>query len=210
MSDVTVTGRTRDPARREKILGAAADLVARNGFHAVSMADIGTEAGITGSGIYRHFDSKSAILVALFEQVIDDLLKDEHENLQKFTDLRQALKWLIVSQVEFVVEERELAQVYHNEIHNLPEEDRVRLRRKQRLYLEEWVHLLRELHTDLDDAEAQTLVHAAIGAIQSSLFHNVGLSEDRLKETLTKSAHVVLGLERLASLIPIGGGADGV
>ena len=41
---------------------AAAALGARRGFDAISMADIGAEAGIVGSGVYRHFDSKTAIL----------------------------------------------------------------------------------------------------------------------------------------------------
>jgi hypothetical protein len=54
--------RTRDPERRSRILAAAADLVARKGFHAVSVAEIGAAAGITGSGIYRHFDRKTAVL----------------------------------------------------------------------------------------------------------------------------------------------------
>jgi AcrR family transcriptional regulator len=187
-------GRTRDPDRKEKILRAAADLVARNGFHSVSMADIGTEAGITGSGIYRHFDGKAAILVALFDGVIDDLRLQERDILARSTDRRQALEELIAGQVELVVGNRQLAQVYHNEIHNLPEEDRSRLRRKQRLYLEEWVHLVGELQPSLDDAQARTLVHAAIGAIQSPLFHNVGLPEERLRPALSQAARAVLGL----------------
>lgn len=190
-------GRTRDPHRKEKILRAAADLVARNGFHSVSMADIGTEAGITGSGIYRHFDGKAAILVALFDGVIDDLRRQERDVLARSTDRRQALEELITGQVELVVGNRQLAQVYHHEIHNLPEEDRSRLRRKQRLYLEEWVHLVGELQPSLDDAEARTLVHAAIGAIQSPLFHNVGLPEERLRPALTQAARAVLGLRAL-------------
>lgn len=194
MTETVATGRTRDPARKEKILGATADLVARNGFHSVSMADIGTEAGITGSGIYRHFDSKAAILVALFERVIDDLLQDEQQIVDEGADLGQALNRLIAGQVDFVVGKRAIAQVYHNEIHNLPDEDQVRLRRKQRLYVEEWVHLVRELRPGLDDAAARTLVHAAISAIQSTLFHNVGLPEDRLRETLARAAQAVMGL----------------
>jgi AcrR family transcriptional regulator len=58
-SDARTHGRTRDPERKARIMGAAADLVARKGYHAVSMAEIGSAAGITGSGVYRHFDSKS-------------------------------------------------------------------------------------------------------------------------------------------------------
>jgi len=185
--------RVRDPARKERILEAAADLVARNGYHAVSMADIGSAAGITGSAIYRHFDSKSAVLVALFDRVIDGLLAEEQRIVQEVTDLRAALLTLIEGQVEFVVGDRELAQVYHHEINNLPEEDRRRLRRKQRLYLEEWVHLLDELRADLGDTEARVVVHAAIGAIQSTLFHNSGLPVDRQRALLTAAARAVLG-----------------
>jgi AcrR family transcriptional regulator len=193
MADVAVT-RTRDPERREKILSAATTLIARNGFHSVSMTDIGGEAGITGAGIYRHFDSKVAILVSLFERVIDDLLTDEHDIVAESTDLCRSLRLLIDGQVEFVVGNRAIAQVYHNEIQNLPDEDHRRLRRKQRLYIEEWVHLLRELRPGLADATARTIVHAAISAIQSSLFHNVGLTEDRLRETLANAAAAVLEL----------------
>ncbi|WP_063009911.1 TetR/AcrR family transcriptional regulator [Nocardia nova] len=192
--DVEPPTRIRDPARKDRILVAAADLVARRGFHAVSMSDIGHAAGITGSGIYRHFDSKSAVLVSLFEQAIDNLLMDEHAIVESVADLRLALNRLIDGQVEFVVGDRELAQVYHNEINNLPDEDSRRLRRKQRMYIEEWVHLLDELRDDLSDADARAMVHAAIGAIQSSLFHNTGLPEDRLRQILADAGRAVLGL----------------
>lgn len=168
--------------------------MSRKGFHAVSIAEIGAAAGITGSGVYRHFESKSAVLVALFDRVIDDLLRDEHQILDSTDDLGNALDRLIGGQVEFVVGDRELAQVYYNEINNLPEDDRRRLRRKQRLYLEEWVHLVIEQRPDLTDTEARTVVHAVIGAIQSALFHNAGLAEDRLRGVLTEAARAILGI----------------
>ncbi|KAF0957633.1 Transcriptional repressor Mce3R [Rhodococcus sp. T7] len=186
--------RTRDPARRYRILAAAADLVARNGFNSVSMAEIGAASGITGSAIYRHFDSKSAVLVELFDSAIDRLLDDAERTLDSGIGLEQALRELVEGQIEFVVGKREVAQVYHNEIHNLPEDDRRRLRRKQRLYLEEWVHLVDELRSDLDDGEARAVVHAAIGAIQSTLFHSVGLPIDRLRQILADSALAILGV----------------
>src|SRR5689334_24705229 len=67
--------RRRDPGRKERILVAAAALGARRGFDAISMADIGAEAGIVGSGVYRHFDSKTAILVAMADRVMDRLIR---------------------------------------------------------------------------------------------------------------------------------------
>jgi AcrR family transcriptional regulator len=186
--------RTRDPARRERILVAAADLIALNGYHTVSMMDLGAAAGITGSAIYRHFGSKSAVLVELFDRVIDALLRDAQETVLTEDDLKKALTHLVVGQVEFVVADRALAQVYHHEVNNLPHEDRRRLRRKQRLYVEEWVHLLAELRCDLTDGEARAVVHAAIAAIQSALFHSVGLTEDQSRQLLTELAASVLGI----------------
>lgn len=158
------------------------------------MADIGAAAGITGSGVYRHFERKSAVLVALFDQSIDELLRDEQQIVSAAGDLHTALNQLIGGQVEFVVAERELAQVYYSEINNLPATDRRRLRRKQRIYLEEWVHLVSELREDLSDADARTLVHAVIGAIQSPLFHNAGLDDDRLRALLVEAARAVVGI----------------
>lgn len=195
MNGATTNPRIRDPERKSRIMTAAADLLARKGYHAVSIAEIGAAAGITGSGIYRHFDSKSAVLVALFDQIIDDLLRDQKHVLDTTTDLGKALDQMVAGQVEFVVGKRELAQVYHNEINSLPEEDRRRLRRKQRLYLEEWVHLVNEIRPELSDADSRTLVHAAIGAIQSPLFHSAGLAEDRLRVLLADAARAVLGAD---------------
>jgi AcrR family transcriptional regulator len=159
------------------------------------MAEIGAAAGITGSGIYRHFESKSALVVALFDRVIDGLLEDERKIAQDASDLPAALRRLVAGQIEFVVADREVAQVYHREINNLPEVDRRRLRRKQRLYVEEWVHLLNELRPELTDTDARVTVHAAIGAIQSTLFHNSGLADEYLRRLLTGAAWAVLGVD---------------
>ncbi|HEX7659061.1 MAG TPA: TetR/AcrR family transcriptional regulator [Pseudonocardiaceae bacterium] len=194
MSEVTRPVRTRDPARKERILSAAADLVARRGYHAVGMADIGAAAGVTGAAIYRHFESKSAVLVALFDRVIDQLLDNAGRIVEEARDVRAALTLLVRDQVRFAIEDREVLVVYMNEINNLPDEDRRRLRRKQRLYLEEWVHVLRELRPELTDTETRAIVHAAIGVIQSVLHYRSDLPKKRLAELITSTAHAALGV----------------
>ncbi len=188
MAEPAGAPRVRDPARKEKILAAAAALIARDGYHSVSMAEIGAEAGITGSGIYRHFGSKAAILVAIFDRVMDELLTDEQRIVESQLDRARALDLLIDGQVEFVVGSRVIAQVYHNEIANLPAVDRSRLRRKQRQYVQDWVRVVGLLRPELDDEYARSLVHAAISGIQSSLFHTVGLAEDQLRVLLADVA----------------------
>ena len=189
-------GRTRDPARKQRILDAAAGLIAEQGFHGVGMVEIGAAAGITGSAIYRHFDSKSAVLVALFDDVID-VLSANTTAILAVDDDREALALLVRDQVRFAIDRRPLLQIYGREIHNLPDEDRRRLRRKQRRYLEEWVHLVTELRPDLSDTDARTLVHAAIAAIQSVLNHDPGLPAPRLAALVTDAAVAVLGIDGL-------------
>jgi len=186
-------GRTRDPARKERILAAAADLVARNGYTAVSMEEIGDAVGITASAIYRHYDSKVAVLVAMFDRVIDRLLSDGQQiAADRQAAPRDALLALIDKQIDFVIDDRDVAQVYFREIGNLPEADRRTLRRKQRLYLEEWVHLLTEERSDVDDAKARVLVHCAIGVIQSTLQYSPALAADLLRTVLREAAFAVL------------------
>ncbi|MEO7058489.1 MAG: TetR/AcrR family transcriptional regulator [Lapillicoccus sp.] len=186
--------RTRDPDRKDKILAAATDLIGTHGFSCVSMTDIGKQAGITGSGIYRHFSSKATILVHLFEQIIDGLNAGQESVLSGAPTPVVALGQLVDRQVAFVVDQRELARVYYNEVDNLPREDRSRLRDKQRRYLEHWIRLVDEARPDLDLDESRTVVHAAIGAIQSPLFHRVDLDDARLRAQLRTGAMAVLAL----------------
>jgi AcrR family transcriptional regulator len=184
--------RRRDPERRQRILAAAAELVAERGYHEVGMSDIGAAAGIVGSGIYRHFDGKSAVLVAMFDRVIDDLSRGAAEILSRGLDPARTLKELIAAHVRITLEDRTLMRVYHNEIANLPAEDSRRLRRKQRIYIEEWVHILDVLRPEADDAVLRALVHAGIGAVHSTLFYASGLPADRLSKLMAAAAEATL------------------
>ena len=173
---------------------AAAALGAQRGFDAISMADIGAEAGIVGSGIYRHFDSKTAILVAMADRVMDRLMQAASQIIAASPGERECLSMLVRDHIEAALTDRDALAVYHREVRTLPEDERRRLSRLQRHYIEEWVHLLAPLRPDLDDGEVRLAVHAAIGAIQSTLFFRSGLADDRLTELLEIMAHGCLGI----------------
>jgi AcrR family transcriptional regulator len=52
-------------ARREQILAGATRCFMRDGFHATSMQDVISEAGVSAGGLYRHFASKDEIVLAI-------------------------------------------------------------------------------------------------------------------------------------------------
>jgi AcrR family transcriptional regulator len=184
--------RRRDPERRQRILAAAAELVAERGYHEVGMSDIGAAAGIVGSGIYRHFDGKSAVLVAMFDRVIDDLTAAAAEIMSRRLEPAQTLSELIAAHVRITLDDRMLMRVYHNEIASLPADDNRRLRRKQRIYIEEWVHVLDLLRPEADDAVLRALVHAGIGAVHSTLFYSSGLPAGRLAKLMAAAAEATM------------------
>jgi AcrR family transcriptional regulator len=149
-------------------------------------------AGITGPAIYRHFDGKSAVLVALIDRVIDDLTSDATRVVSSGADPATMLRELIASHVRIVIEDHTLMRVYHSEIASLPAADSRRLRRRQRLYVEEWVRVLALLRPEASDPVLRALVHAAIGAIQSTLFYRSDLRSDQVAGLMADVAAAAL------------------
>ncbi len=71
MTNADVSAPRRDPARRQAVLHAAAEVFAHSGYAATSMDDIGAAAGVTKLIVYRHFEAKETLYRAVLEQVFD-------------------------------------------------------------------------------------------------------------------------------------------
>lgn len=63
----------RAPERSASILRAAAKMFARQGYAATTLDQVATEAGVSKLIVYRHFDSKKQLYVAILDQVRDRL-----------------------------------------------------------------------------------------------------------------------------------------
>ncbi|MFD8930331.1 TetR/AcrR family transcriptional regulator [Streptomyces mirabilis] len=61
-------------ARREQILDAARRCFLRDGFHSTSMQDLFAEAGLSSGAVYRHFNSKDEMILAIAEENMRDVL----------------------------------------------------------------------------------------------------------------------------------------
>jgi len=58
-------------ATRLRILDEAARQAAQRGLAGVSLADVADAVGLSKSGLFKHFDSKEAMQLAVIEQVMD-------------------------------------------------------------------------------------------------------------------------------------------
>jgi AcrR family transcriptional regulator len=178
--------------RREAILDAALELFRQRGFHSVGIDEIGTAAGISGPGVYRHFASKSSLLVALFDSITERMLVAAEETQKSDCPPVEMLDRLVTYHVAIAVEERSLLAVWIQDWRSLPRSDQHRIRRRQGEYVAVWVATLVRLRPDLGPAEAEAIAHASLGAINSVAFHDTGLAAEELERLLGQAARSVL------------------
>lgn len=193
----TVDGMSGPPppigaSRREAILAAALELFQQRGFHPVGIDEIGTSAGISGPGVYRHFPSKSGLLVALFDGFSERMLGAAEEIQKVDCAPEETLDRLVDFHVATAVAERALLAVCQQDAKSLPRSDRQRIRDRQVAYSAVWEAALVRLRPELSPGEAHTVVHAAIGSIDSVAFHDPGVGPEKLEALLGDAARAVL------------------
>ncbi|KAA9155902.1 TetR/AcrR family transcriptional regulator [Amycolatopsis acidicola] len=150
------------PSRREQLMAEAAELFRQRGFHAVSMEDIGSAAGIAGPSVYRHFASKATLVYAIGRRSADRLALAADEVLRSSTDESAALRGLVDSYVQVLTGSPELAVSFSVDGVNFSEDERADLLRRQREYVGQWVNLLCAARPELPPKEAKITVHAAL------------------------------------------------
>ncbi|WP_083274344.1 TetR/AcrR family transcriptional regulator [Brevibacterium sp. HMSC24B04] len=182
--------------RRQQILDSAKKLFARQGFRAVSIDDIGAGAGISGPAVYRHFDSKEALLAELLVGISKRLhagmssIVAAHSGAQP----REAMEDLLAFHVEFAVNEPELIRIQDRDFEALQESDRKRVRRLQREYMTGWEDVLIQVHPDLEGAGVRVLVQAVIGMLNSTPYVVRRLNADVIEQHLSDAARAALRL----------------
>ncbi|GAA4535520.1 SACE_7040 family transcriptional regulator [Pseudonocardia xishanensis] len=180
-------------SRREQILRTAAVLFARHGYHGVSIAELGAAVGISGPALYRHFPGKEALLAELLVDISERLLAGGRERAGG--EPAAVLAALVDFQLAFALREPELIVVQDRDLDNLSAEDRRRVRRVQRTYVEIWVDTLRRLHPHLGVDEARVAAHGAFGLLNSTPHSGSRSSPDEVAGLLRRMA-----LEALSTL----------
>ncbi|WP_280343585.1 TetR/AcrR family transcriptional regulator [Nocardia neocaledoniensis] len=152
--------------KHELLLRKAVELFHERGYPNVSVEDIASAAGLSAaSAVYRFYRGKSDILAAAFRRAADRVSGAIGPAVAGTPDSRAALDVLIDQFVTDTFDERALAVVYYAEFGHVPAEERAVLRNIQRLSVQEWARLVREVRPTLAPAEARFLVHAAFAMI---------------------------------------------
>ena len=170
------------------ILAAAANLFHTNGFHVTGIDDIGAAVGITGPGVYRHFESKQDLLSAIIEQSLE-----RHQEIiaeVKGSDLgpRETLETLIQTSAKALVANRDQTTIYFQEARNLDPEAFARFVKTQRGLIAEWVDVLRAARPDLSAEEARVEVRAASGLLNSVGLFTTSMGPEKLANKISEMA----------------------
>ncbi|SDR09780.1 TetR/AcrR family transcriptional regulator [Actinopolyspora saharensis] len=184
----------RTPSRREQILGAAADLFARYGFHGVGIDDIGAAVGVSGPALYRHFRSKDAMLGEMLTGISEKLLRGGRARTTSTPNPAEALESLVRWHIEFALTNSALITVHLRDLDSLTEPDRHRVRELQRGYVEVWVQTLLAVRPEMDEDTARAATHAVLGLINSTP-HSARLDTGTMSELLHRMAMGALNTE---------------
>jgi AcrR family transcriptional regulator len=173
--------------RREQILETAAELFAAKGFHGVSVGEIGKACGISGPALYKHFDSKDAVLAAMLVGISERLLDEGRARVDQARSAQDALESLVAWHIDFALRHRSLIVVQDRDWQSLPMAARERVRHLQREYVDLWAAQLRRLHRGLHTDRARAMAHAGFGLINSTP-HSGLIADEAMRVVLQRMA----------------------
>ncbi|WP_329113757.1 TetR/AcrR family transcriptional regulator [Streptomyces sp. NBC_01465] len=155
-------------SRREEILVEAIRLFDERGFQSVSTDDIGEAAGATGPSIYKHFPTKTDLLVAAVVRGGEQRRAGTAQALAQAGTPRETLDRLLRSYIEFALDQSHLMGLLIGELDQLPEKEQKTARQGQREYVALWVRLLDEVRPGLETAEARIVVLALLTVVDNA------------------------------------------
>jgi len=142
-------------------------------------------------GIYRHFESKEALLVGLFERHCEQLQCGMVAALGAQSGWER-LTTLIRFHVNQVLAEPGLIPIFQREDAGLNAADRERLHTVLRRYVSTWTEALMQYRPDLSQGMARAIVAAVFGLLNSPAYDYPHLPEDAVHELLTALAWRVI------------------
>lgn len=99
------------PDKRDRILKAAIEVFAKNGFYATRVSEIAKAAGVADGTIYLYFKNKDDVLITIFENGLHQLLSILREVAESDETFEKRIRRIIELQLGLLEEQRDLAEV---------------------------------------------------------------------------------------------------
>jgi AcrR family transcriptional regulator len=178
---------TRPRNRREIILQAAGELFYRRGYPNVSMSDIARETNVGASAIYRHFRSKSELLV----EAIQSGIASYQTIVDQATDLDDVLR----QSAECALENRTLGVLWQREARNLDLVDLKLMRERLSSVTRGLSRFITDARPGIDRTDTDLLAWCTMGALVSVGFHSLSLPRDEYVDLLVAISHIIVGID---------------
>jgi AcrR family transcriptional regulator len=187
--------RRRVPDRKAQLVGLAAELFGRHGYHEVGVQEIAAAAGLTGPAVYRHFPSKQAILAHALLAGVDAFAGAADEAFG--SGAADPLGALSLRLAELSVQHRETLALWRWQGRHLAPADQALVVQRAGAVMERWVGALRAARPELSQADAALLCWAAMSVFGSVAVHHVSLPRARFTRLLARLADAVLATPAL-------------
>ena len=86
--------------RRDRILDAALEVFTEKGFHRATVAEVAEKAHVGKGTVYLYFKGKEALLVSIFDTLVDRLLSALDQILAENVDPREAIQQWVTRQMD--------------------------------------------------------------------------------------------------------------
>ena len=106
----------RGTTKRERILRAAVDVFAQNGYFNAKVAEIAKAAGVADGTIYLYFDGKEDLLITIFREHTRNYLQSLERDLSTISRPEERLRIAIRHHLETLGRDRALAIVSQVEL----------------------------------------------------------------------------------------------
>lgn len=159
------SARASRASRRETVLAAAVELFADSSYPTVGIDEAGTNAGITGPSVYRHFANKEALLVEALRRMGDHLNVLLSSTLALQAPPESVLAEMTRRLVEVAYASPDLFVVYFNEGHHATGAALAWYEQQVSTLFDEWAGVLRRSWRGLGEVEARTIAYGVVGAV---------------------------------------------
>jgi AcrR family transcriptional regulator len=153
---------------RDRVLFAAVELFARQGYDGTSVTQVINQAGVAKGGFYHHFASKEALLYEVYGDLISRQLASMDAIMARNAPPADTLRALILDLVGSTAASARQALVFWREQHKLGDERTEQYRKARRRYHDTVARLIRDAQAAGDFAvvaSPETVTFTIFGVI---------------------------------------------